>query len=146
MAISAHAHRCPFWLIWFKIEGDSWFTWWFNQLPGPSMFNQKGHLCSRVQDALRAKGKPRHQALRSWKVGRAPETVAKLDARRWRLEGPLSDRGKIRGTSTALFPFLSLHLLFITTGKYCFFFFFPGALAKWKLGLSFNTGLWAEIP
>ena len=26
-------------------SGDSWFTWWLNQ-PGPSIFNQKGHLCS----------------------------------------------------------------------------------------------------
>ena len=31
-------HRCPFWLIWLKNRsGDSWVTWWFNQLPGISI-------------------------------------------------------------------------------------------------------------
>ena len=29
--------RCPFWLIWLK-HRRPWFTWWFNQLPGPSIF------------------------------------------------------------------------------------------------------------
>ena len=33
------AHGCPFWLFWSKkIDGDSWFTWWFNHLPGKSMY------------------------------------------------------------------------------------------------------------
>ena len=37
-------HRCPFWLIWWKVV---WAIpgWWFNQLPGPAIFNQKGYLC-----------------------------------------------------------------------------------------------------
>ena len=28
---------------WFgeRIEGDSWFTWWFNHLPGPSIFPKR---------------------------------------------------------------------------------------------------------
>ena len=32
-----HNHRCPFWLIWLKNRGPR-FAWWFNQLPGPSIF------------------------------------------------------------------------------------------------------------
>ena len=31
---------CPFWLIWLKNRGP-WFTWWFNQLPGPSIFPKR---------------------------------------------------------------------------------------------------------
>ena len=33
-------HRCPFWLIWLK-NGGPWFTWWFNQPPGSSIFQKK---------------------------------------------------------------------------------------------------------
>ena len=29
-------HRRPFWFGG-KIDGDPWFTWWFNHLPGPSI-------------------------------------------------------------------------------------------------------------
>ena len=34
----AQAHRCPF-LGCFarRIDGDSWFAWWFNHIPGPSI-------------------------------------------------------------------------------------------------------------
>ena len=43
--LETRPHRFPFWLIWFKNRGP-WFAWGFNQLPGPSTFPQKGHLCS----------------------------------------------------------------------------------------------------
>ena len=32
--LTSRFHR---WLIWFEYRGP-WFTWWFNQLPGPSIF------------------------------------------------------------------------------------------------------------
>ena len=37
LKISHPRHRRPFWWMWLKNRGSS-FTWWFNQLPGPSIF------------------------------------------------------------------------------------------------------------
>ena len=34
------ARGCPLWLIWFKDRGP-WCTWWFKQLPGPSIFPKR---------------------------------------------------------------------------------------------------------
>ena len=34
-------HRCPFWLFWKKIDGDSWLTWWLDYLAGKSMYFPK---------------------------------------------------------------------------------------------------------
>ena len=31
-----------------KIDGDSWFTWWFNHLPGPSIFSKRAPMAERV--------------------------------------------------------------------------------------------------
>ena len=45
--VEHHMHRCPVGCLPRKIDGDSWFTWWFNQLPGPSI-SLKGHLWSHV--------------------------------------------------------------------------------------------------
>ena len=36
LRLKTGGHWCPFWLIWFKNRGP-WLTWWFNQLPGPSV-------------------------------------------------------------------------------------------------------------
>ena len=33
----AHLHRRPFGLAWLENRGP-WFSWWFNHLPGPSIF------------------------------------------------------------------------------------------------------------
>ena len=41
------AHRCPFWLIGLKKRGR-WFTWWFNQLPGPSIFPKRTPMVSQL--------------------------------------------------------------------------------------------------
>ena len=43
--ISSIHSRCPLWLFWLKITGDSWLTdWLFHNLQGPSFF-PKGNLC-----------------------------------------------------------------------------------------------------
>ena len=42
-------HRCPFWLFWFKNRGP-WFTWWFNQLPGPSISPKTTPMVARPVD------------------------------------------------------------------------------------------------
>ena len=41
--------RCPFCFFFGgKIEGDSWFTWWFNQLPGPSICPKRTPMATMV--------------------------------------------------------------------------------------------------
>ena len=39
---------------WFvlKIEGDSWFTWWFNYLPGPSIFQRRTPMAKSPFDVF----------------------------------------------------------------------------------------------
>ena len=36
--------KVSFLAVLLKTNRRPWFTWWFNHLPGPSIF-QKGHLC-----------------------------------------------------------------------------------------------------
>ena len=40
MRLKSGVRRCPFWFV-SKFEGDSWLTWWFNQLPGKSIYFPK---------------------------------------------------------------------------------------------------------
>ena len=47
----ALAHGCPFWLIWSKNRGP-WFTWNFNQLPGPSTFPKRTPMLCLQRDLV----------------------------------------------------------------------------------------------
>ena len=38
-SVNPQLHKCPFWLVLLKHRGP-WCTWWFNHLPGPSIFQK----------------------------------------------------------------------------------------------------------
>ena len=52
-----------------EIESDSWFTWWFNRLPGPSIFPERTPI-----DTSRLPALPLRQFSLLWMVAKASRT------------------------------------------------------------------------